>query len=92
MKFETIAILNDEIPSYRVRSAGAFQFTDYETKQIKIIAPSNKASEALQKLFPYIDLVNIFDRFYFITPKGKVEITEHEYNELKRQMIRSNGN
>lgn len=92
MKFETIAILNDEIPSYRVRSAGAFQFTDYETKQVKIIAPIDKAAKAIQTLFPYIDLVNIFDKFYFITPKGKVEITEYEFNQLKRQMIRGNGN
>ena len=25
-------------------------------------------------------------------PKGKVEITEYEFNQLKRQMIRGNGN
>lgn len=88
MEFTTIAILDDELFSPRVRNAGAFQFTDYETKKIKIIAPSHKADDARKKLFSVFDLVNIFDRYYLITAKGKTEITEMEYSDLKRQMMK----
>lgn len=86
MDFETIAIMDAELPRYKVKEARAYQFTDYTTKKIKIIASKDHADSAREKLFPCFDLVNIWDRFYLITSRGKTEITEMEYNDIKRQL------
>tara|TARA_R110000868_G_scaffold411642_1_gene706646 strand:- start:6802 stop:7077 length:276 start_codon:yes stop_codon:yes gene_type:complete len=86
MEFKTIAILDEELFEPKVRNAGAYQFTDYITKKINIIAPIHLAEQVIEKIFHHYELINIFDKYYLITSKGKTEITEMEYNELKSQI------
>lgn len=88
MEFQTIAIIDTELPTYKVRKAKAYQYTDYYTKQIKIIAPMNKADQARAELFPCFELVHIWDKYYLITANGKTEITYYEYNDLKNQLAK----
>ena len=90
MEFKIIAILDEEIFAPRVRNAGAYQFTNYFTKKINIVAPVHLAEQAIEKIFNHYELIHIFDKYYLITSKGKTEITEMEYNELKRQISKRN--
>lgn len=84
-----ISKIDNSIVRNRTREAGAIMMTNYNSGNNMIFAPPHKAKEALNRLFPYHQLIRIDAKettYYFDNGTERILIDPELYYEIENNL------
>lgn len=86
-----ISKLDNGMIRYKIRKAGAYMITNYQDGLNYVLAPIEKAKEALNLLFPYHQLMKIeklmhHPQYYFDNGIDRIKINQQQFEELNETL------
>ena len=82
----TIGFETDFLRIKKFRAKGAIVLTNFKTNQKEVKAFTEQVGKIAETIYGKVNVVEYSGKYYFITPINKIEISETEFNQIKKQL------